>query len=152
MINILAANTTTRKLQLRQEFSNVRQRDMSVANYTSKIKDIYVSLASIDVNFEEGEMVQIYIGELVLKFGALRAAVCTRENISSFFDLQSMLFVEENHAGASTSTHADNKMLYMEGDRPRARGGRGESVRNGGGRRDQGRRHQNDADINFGPS
>ena len=51
-------------------------------------------------------------------FGAFRTAVCTRENTSSFFDLQSMLLVEENHAGASTSTHTDNKMLYMEEDRP----------------------------------
>ena len=76
--------------------------------------------------------------------------MCTRENTPSFFDLQSMPLIEENHAGASTSTHADNKMLYTEGDRPRGRGGRGESVRNGGGRRDQGRRHQSDADSNSG--
>ena len=27
-----------------------------------------------------------------------------------------MLLVEENHAGASTSTHSNNKMLYMEED------------------------------------
>ena len=76
-------------------------------------------------------------------------AVCTRENTSSFFDLQSMLLVEENHAGASTSTHADSKMLYTEDERPHARGGRGESVRNGG---DRQRTHQRDADSNPGPS
>ena len=29
-----------------------------------------------------------------------------------------MLLIEENHAGASTSMHTDNKMLYTEGDRP----------------------------------
>ena len=62
--------------------------------------------------------------------------ICKREKLLSFFDLQSVLLVEDNHTGASTSTHADNKMLYTEGDRPRGRGGRGESVRNGGGRRD----------------
>ena len=33
-------STTTRKLQLRQELSNLQQRDLSVADYTSKIKDI----------------------------------------------------------------------------------------------------------------
>ena len=38
---------------------NLQQRDLSVADYTSKIKDICDSLASIDVNIEEGEMVQI---------------------------------------------------------------------------------------------
>ena len=35
-----------------------------MANYTSKIKDIYDSLASIDVNIEEGEMVQVCLGDL----------------------------------------------------------------------------------------
>ena len=45
-------------------------------------------------------------------------AVCTRENTPSFFDLQSMLFEEENHTGASTSTCTDNRMLYTEADRP----------------------------------
>ena len=124
MINILAANTTTRKLQLRQEFSNVRQRDMSVANYTSKIKNIYDSLASISVHVEEDEMVQICLGGLSSKFGAFRPMVCTRENTPSFFDLQPMLLVKENHVGASMSTHTDIKMLYTEEDKPRGRGGR----------------------------
>ena len=41
-------------------------------------------------------------------------AICTRENTPSFFDLQSRLHVEENHAGASRSTHTNNKMLYIE--------------------------------------
>ena len=129
----------------------MRQRDLSVADYTSKIKDICDSLASIDVNVEEGKMVQICLGGLASKFEA-RTVVSTRENTPSFFDLQSMLLVEENHAGASTSTHADNKMLYTEGDRPRGHSERGKSVRNGGGRREQGRRHRGGADSNSGPS
>ena len=56
---IFVASTTAKKLQLRQELSNLRQHDLSVADYTSKIKDIYYSLASINVNIEEGEMVQV---------------------------------------------------------------------------------------------
>ena len=125
---IFAASTTPRKLQLQQELSNLRQRDLSMADYTSRIKDICDSLASIDVNVEEGEMVQISLGRLASKFRAFRTDVCTQDNTLSFFDLHSMLLLEENHAGASTSTHANNKMLYTEGDRPRGRGGRGESV------------------------
>ena len=144
---IFAASTTARKIQFRQELSNVRQWDMLVVDYTSKIKDFCDSFASIDVNVEEGEMVQICPEGL-----AFRTAVCTRENTSSFFDLQSMLLVEENHAGALTSTHADNKMLHVEEDRPRGRGGRGKSARNEGGRSEQERRHSCDADNSFGPS
>ena len=68
-------------------------------------------------------MVQICLEVLAPKFGAFGTAVCTREKTSSFFNLQSMLLVEENHAGASTSTHTDNRMLYTEGHRPRGCGG-----------------------------
>ena len=67
---ILAASTTVRKLQLRQELSNLQQRDLSVADYTSKIKDICDSLASIEVNIEESEIVQVCLGGLVPKLGA----------------------------------------------------------------------------------
>ena len=73
---IFAASTTARKLKLRQELSNLRQCDLSVADYTSKIKDICDSLASIEVNIEESEMVQICLRGLALKFGAFRTAVC----------------------------------------------------------------------------
>ena len=68
-------------------------------------------------------MVQIYLGGLASKFGAFRTVVCTRENTPSFFDLQPMLLIEENHAGATTSRHTDSKMLYTEGDKPHGHGG-----------------------------
>ena len=67
---IFTASTTARKVQLRQKLSNLRQRDLLVADYTSKIKDICDSLASIEVNIEESKMVQICLGGLVPKFGA----------------------------------------------------------------------------------
>ena len=133
-----------RKLQLRQELTNLRQRDLSVADYTSRIKDICDSLVSIDVNIEEKC--------LASKFGAFRTAVCTRENTPSFFDLQSMLLVEENHAGVSKSTHTNIKMLYVEEDRPRGGGGRGWSACNRGVRKEQDRRHNRNANISSGPS
>jgi hypothetical protein len=148
---VFAASTMARKLQLRQELSNLRQRDLSVADYTLKISEICKSLASVDVNIDDSEKVHICLGGLASKFGAFRTAVCTRESTPSFFNLQSMLLVEENHVGASMCTHTDSKMLYTEGERPRGRGGRGrgESIRSGG---DRQRRHQRDADSNPGPS
>ena len=61
-------STTARKVQLRQELSNVRQKDMSVADYTAWIKEICDSLASINVTVEEDEMVQVCLGGLASKF------------------------------------------------------------------------------------
>ena len=39
---IFVASTIVRKLQLKQEFSNVRRQDMSVVDYTARIKEICV--------------------------------------------------------------------------------------------------------------
>jgi hypothetical protein len=72
--------------------------------------------------------------------------------MSSFFELQSMLLVEENHVGASTSTHANGKMLYTKEDRPRGHGRQGRSARNGGSRQEQNKRHNQNADNSSGPS
>ena len=112
----------------------MRQYDMTVVDYTSNIKDICESLASIDVNVDEGEMVQIYLGGLTSKFGAFRTALCTRETTPSFFDL----------ARKSVNEYARQQQDVVQG--------RGESAPNRGGRREQGRRHSGDADNNSGPS
>ena len=54
---ILATNTTARNLQL-------GQKDMSVSDYTAKIKSICDSLGSINVNVDKDEMVQVCLGGL----------------------------------------------------------------------------------------
>ena len=91
-------------------------------------------------------MVQFWLGGLAQKFRSFWMTVCTRENMSFFANLQLMLLVEENHTGASTSRHADNKMLYMEADRSRGRDGRGGSAHNGGRLQEKERRHNRHAD------
>ena len=95
---IFAANMATRKLQLRQELNNMQQRDMSITGYTLKIKELCDALGSINVIIDNDEMVQICLGDLSPRFGLIRSAIIARENSPSFFDLQSILLVEENHA------------------------------------------------------
>ena len=56
---IFVASTTACRLQLRQELNNIPQKDMSVTDYTTKIKEIYDALGSINVTVDEDEMVQI---------------------------------------------------------------------------------------------
>ena len=65
---IFAADTSTRKLQLRQELNNIRQKEMSMMDYTAKIKSICNSLGSINVNIDEDEMVQVCFGSLAQRF------------------------------------------------------------------------------------
>ena len=124
---------------------------MSITNYTTKIKQFCDSLGSINMTVEEDEIMQICLGGLAQKNKLIQMAICMREKPPSFFDLQLMLLVEENHTGASMSMDADNKMMYTEANRPRGRGGRDGSACNGGDRYEQNHRHRGGAD-NSGPS
>ena len=70
---------------------------MSVTDYTAKIKSICDSLGSINVNIDEEEMVQVCLGGLAQRFNPLRTTILASDTPPSFFNLQSMLLVEENH-------------------------------------------------------
>ena len=83
----LTANMTARKLQLRQEFNNIQQTDMSLGRYTLKIKELCDSLGSINVSIGNEEMVQICLGGLAPRFNTILYVFLTRENSPSFFDL-----------------------------------------------------------------
>ena len=104
------ANTTARKLQLRQELNNIQQRDTSITSYTLKIKELCDWLGSIRINVDDDEMVQICLGDLATRFSAMRTTVLARGKSPSFYDLQSMLLVEEGH------------MLYTHSNGGRGRG------------------------------
>ena len=68
-----------------------------------------------------------------VEYGLIRTTICTREKLLTFFNLQSMLMVEQNHVGESRSMHSDRQMLYMEVDRTRGRGECGGLACNGSG-------------------
>ena len=133
---IFAANTTTRKLQLRQELNNIQLRDMSITSYTLKIKELCYALGSID----DSEMVQICLGGLAPRFNTMRTAVLARKNTPSFFDLQSILLVEENHARQRCNI-PEGQMLYSQSDDRRnlGRGNRGKLGQGRNGWQTQGR-------------
>ena len=94
---IFAANMAARKLQLRQELINIQQKDLSITNYTLKIKEPCDVLRSINVIIDDDEIVQICLGGLAPRFDTIRSAILSKEKPPSFFDLQSILLVEENH-------------------------------------------------------
>ena len=74
---IFASSTTTHKLQLWQELNNIRQRDMSITEYTTKLKEICDALGSINVMVDKDEMVQICLGGLAQWYEPIRITICT---------------------------------------------------------------------------
>ena len=121
---ILATNTSAHKLQLRQELNNIKQKEIFVSDYTAKVKSICDSLGSINVNINEDKMVQVCAGGLAQQFNPLRMVILARETPPSFFNVQSMLLVEENHIQTKTNT-SEGQMFFSESDGGRRRGRRG---------------------------
>ena len=102
---------------------------MSVLDYTVKIKSICDSLGSINVNVDEDEMVQVCLGGLAQRFSPLRMAIMVRGNPDSFFNLQSLLLIEENHIQIKSKT-SEGKIFFSKlGWWPKTRSRRKRSIR-----------------------
>ena len=107
---------------------------MSITSYTFKIKELCDSLGSISMNVDDDEMVEIWLGGLIPRFGAMQTVVLAREKSPSFFDFQFILLVEEKHVH-TRSNASEGHMLYMHsngGRRPegaRGRFGQGQGER-----------------------
>ena len=119
-------------------------------DYTTKIKEICDALGSINVMVDKEEMVHISLGGLAQRYGPIKMAICTREKPPSFFDLQSILMVEENHVRTTRSASSDSQMLYMEAGSPHGCGRRDGSTNTNGDRNKQMLKARDD--NNQGPS
>ena len=94
---------------------------MPMSDYTTKIKSICDSLGSININVDEVKMVQVCLGSLAQRFDPLRRDILARENPPSFFDLESMLLVEENHVQTKTKI-LEGQMFFSTSDGGQRRG------------------------------
>ena len=80
-----------------------------MSDYTTKIKEIRNTLEFINGIVDKDKMVQIFLGGQAQQYWPFWMAIFTREKPPSFFDLQSMLMVEENYVSGSRTTQLDNR-------------------------------------------
>ncbi|MCO5555342.1 hypothetical protein L7F22_008888 [Adiantum nelumboides] len=84
LIAFNATNTRARKIQLKNELNTIKQGDLSVNDYTLKIKDLCESLSSIGVAMDDDDMVEAYLRGLGNAYKQFKTYICTRENIPIF--------------------------------------------------------------------
>ena len=77
--------------------TKVDKTKMNMISYASTVESLMYAMCSINVNINEDEMVQVCLGGLAQRFNPLRMTILARETPPSFFNLQSMLLVQENH-------------------------------------------------------
>ncbi|MCO5572990.1 hypothetical protein L7F22_026752 [Adiantum nelumboides] len=86
-----------RKLQLKTELNTVKQGNMSINDYASKIKTITVSLGSIGVTVDDDDVVAATLEELGTEYKNFRA------DVPDFTELTTILIREKKSLGLGAS-------------------------------------------------
>ena len=146
LVSFDTTNTKARKLQLKNELNTVKKENLSINDYTLKIKGICESLASIGVTVEDDDKVEVCLRGLTPAYKQFKTSIQTRENIPSFSDLIPMLVVEEKNLGEDTSSSqgrnsSSEQVFYSNRGRGRGRGA-GQGRGRGRGNQNQGQQQQ----------
>jgi hypothetical protein len=122
---------------------------MSINEYSLKIKGIVESLASINVSMDDNNLVSICLNGLGKEYKPFKTSIIVKENVPNFWDLVSILIVEEKTLNEDCFTQNKNNVehhaFYSNIGRGRGRGhGQGQS---GGrfGNQNFGQRQSNDS-------
>ena len=104
LVAVDQTHTRARKMQLKDELNTLKKMDMSVNDYTLKIKAICESLASIGVTVDDDDKVEVCLRGLGPVYKQFKTSICTRENIPIFANLIPMLVLEERNNSDDSSS------------------------------------------------
>jgi len=110
LVQMFQTNTKARKLQLKQELHTVEKKNMSINEYSLKIKGIVESLAFINVSMDDDDLVSICLNGLGKEYKPFKTSITVKENVPNFRDLVSMLIVEEKTLNEDYSTQNKNNV------------------------------------------
>jgi len=107
---------------------------MSINEYSLKIKGIVESLASINVSMDDDDLVNVCLNGLGKEYKPFKTSIIVKENVPNFWDLVSMLIVEEKTLNEDCSTQNKNNVEQQAFYSNTGRGkGRGRGQGQGGG-------------------
>ncbi|MCO5562105.1 hypothetical protein L7F22_015731 [Adiantum nelumboides] len=95
LIAFNATNTRARKIQLKNELNTIKKGDLSMNDYTLKIKALCESLSSIGVAVDDDDKVEECLCGLGNAYKQFKTSIRTRENIPHFLELSSLPVVKE---------------------------------------------------------
>ena len=84
MLSFDTTNTKARKLQLKNELNTVKKENLSINDYTLKIKSICESLASIGVSVEDDDKVEVCLRGLTPAYKQFKTSIQTQRKYSQF--------------------------------------------------------------------
>lgn len=110
LVQMFQTNTKARKLQLKQELHIVEKKNMCINEYSLKIKGDVESLASNNVSVDDDDLVNVFLNGLGKEYKPFKTSITFRENVPNFWDLVSMLIVEDKTLSEDSSTQNKNNV------------------------------------------
>ncbi len=83
---------------------------MPINEYSLKIRGIVESLASINAFVDDDDLVNVCLNGLGKEYKPFKTSITVRENVPNFWDLVSMLIVEEKTLNEDYSTQNKNNV------------------------------------------
>ncbi|MCO5583686.1 hypothetical protein L7F22_037599 [Adiantum nelumboides] len=118
LIALNANNTRARKIQLKNDLNTIKQGDLSVIDYTLKIKALSESLSSIGVAVDDDDKVQACLHGLGNAYKQFKTNIHTQENIPNFLEMSLLLVVEEKSliedGAIQTRSNSSKHALYTD--------------------------------------
>ncbi|MCO5599519.1 hypothetical protein L7F22_053625 [Adiantum nelumboides] len=116
LIAFNATNTRARKTQLKNELNTIKKRDLSVNDYTLKIKALCEFLSSIGVAVDDDDKVEACLRGLANAYRQFKISIHTWKNIPHFLELSSLLVIEEksviDDGAIQTRRNSSEKALW----------------------------------------
>ena len=75
LVQLFATNAKARKIQLKNELHTVKKKNMSISDYTLKIKSICESLASINVAVDDYDKVEVCLHCLGPQYKSFKTSI-----------------------------------------------------------------------------
>ncbi|MCO5599545.1 hypothetical protein L7F22_053651 [Adiantum nelumboides] len=97
-------HTRVRKLQLKTKVNTVKQSNMSINDYASKMKAITNSLGSIGVTVDDNDVVAVTLEGLESEYENFKSSMNNRAHVLDFTELTTMLICEEKSLGLGASS------------------------------------------------
>ncbi|MCO5546947.1 hypothetical protein L7F22_000386 [Adiantum nelumboides] len=136
LIAFNATNTRARKIPIKNEMNTMKKGNLSVNDYTLKIKVMCECLSYIGVVVDDDDKVDACLCGLGNAYKQFKTSFYTRKNIPHFLELSSLLVVEEksliDNGAIQIERNSSKQSLYIGSGRRRGhypqRGGRGNQV------------------------
>ncbi|XP_019228688.1 PREDICTED: uncharacterized protein LOC109209806 [Nicotiana attenuata] len=126
-------HVSSRTLQLKVQFHNLKKGSLSIADYVHRLKSISDALTSIGNPISDSDLILQILSGLPSEYLSISTSISTRVPLSTFLETRSLMFLHETQLTGFSSTASDSSTALVAKQNSSSQG-RGRGRNSNGGR------------------